>query len=84
METCPEHPAKPGSSTYLLWGKRAQHRGVANTRLERRVLARFGKLWPKGAPSLHPTPCLDTAPRGGDIEASTGIGFWLRKEPPEQ
>ena len=26
-------PAKPRDSTYLLWGNRAQHRGVANTRL---------------------------------------------------
>jgi hypothetical protein len=32
-ETCSEFPAKPGDSTYLFWGNKAQHRGVANTRL---------------------------------------------------
>lgn len=37
-------PLGLGENTYLLWGNRAQHRGVANTRLGRRVLERFVKL----------------------------------------
>lgn len=40
VETCLKPPAKPGGNTYLLWGNRAQHRGVANTRLREKSVGK--------------------------------------------